>query len=113
MMGLCFAQKDEFLSAVADFEYVVKSAEKECDSDKHWSQALCILFAMRSAYSICIRLIQIGGVIPDPAKNGAEIECRLVEQTSLPTLNAVRCAKQMLLEALEADDGDATVKALE
>jgi hypothetical protein len=113
MTGLCFVQKDEFLSAVVDFEYVVKSAETECDSDKHWSKALCMLFAMRSAYSICIRLIQMGGVIPDPAKNGKEIECRLVKQTSLPTLDTVRCAKQMLLEALEAGDGDATVRALE
>lgn len=112
-MGLCFAHKDEFLSAVVDFEYVIKSAEVECDSDKQWSKALCMLFAMRSAYSICLRLRQMDGVLPDPAKNDAENECRLVEQTGLPTLSTVRCAKQKLLEALEAGDGEATVTALE
>jgi tetratricopeptide (TPR) repeat protein len=112
-MGLDLAQTDELLSAVVDFEYVIKSTEKECYGDVDWSQALCMLFAMRSAYSICMRLRQMDCVIPDPAKNGSETECRLVEQTSLPTLNTVRCAKQMLLDALEAGDGGATVMALE
>ena len=105
MTKSAFYNGDNLLEAASDFELVIKSGEKYCDSSNRLSRLLSLLFAMRSAFTVCSSFVRMGGELPGPAKDGvAAGGFDSLEQEPLPTFNAVKKATEAVVAAVASND---------
>ncbi|MGC2186076.1 MAG: hypothetical protein WA637_22595 [Terriglobales bacterium] len=108
-----FCREQELLEAAGDFEMVIRSSEKFCDASKRLSRLLSVFFAMKSAFAIR------KSFCPKEGERYKATTCRVggeadyVEQESLPSFETVSGATRKLVAAVEKNNEDEGVNALE
>jgi len=101
------------LAAVRDFELVVESSEKFCDSSRRLSRILSQFFAMRAAFSIRAAVALWAGNLHKGAADAPSGRWDCPEPGGLPTIDIVRRATRQLSAAVASNHGVGVVDALE